>query len=181
MRCSWLIAFPLCRADSAGRSLGSSQGSGFRSCMTNHLRERSSLRRSITTVVGRSRCTSRQIGPRQSIRNRAARRSHRGVWCLGGRGAGARDWASASGRLRCGLLRLAGRGLPSAWGDAESGSARVPRCGHAGAVLPRERDPVGGRAARCGCGRCDDGACRVARRCVLARRVPADGGVAFGP
>jgi len=31
--------------------------------------------------------------------------------------------------------------------------------------------------ARCGCGRCDDGAGRVARRCVLARGVPADGGV----
>ena len=34
-------------------------------------------------------------------------------------------------------------------GDAEPGSARVPRRRHAGAVLPRERDPVGGRAARC--------------------------------
>jgi len=56
-------------------------------------------------------------------------------------------------------------------------SARVPRCGHAGAVLPRERDPMGGRAAPCRCGRCDDGAGRVAWRRVLARRVPADGGV----
>ena len=37
--------------------------------------------------------------------------------------------------------------------------------------------PGGRRAARCRCGRCDDGAGRVARRRVLARRVPADGGV----
>src|SRR5262249_30351717 len=96
---------------------------------------------------------------------------------VGGWGAGARDRAPAPGPLRCGLLRLAGRGLPSAWGDAESDSARVPRGWHAGAVLPRERDPVGGRAAQCGCGRCDDGAVRVARRRVLARRVPADGRV----
>src|ERR1700747_2659301 len=101
----------------------------------------------------------------------------RGVRVLGVWGAGARDWASASGRLRCGLLRLAGRGLPSARGDAESDSARVPRCGHAGAVLPRERDPVGGRATRCGCRCRDDGAGRVARRRFLARGVPADGGV----
>ena len=56
-------------------------------------------------------------------------------------------------------------------------SAHVPRCRHAGAVLPRERDPVGGRPARCGCGRRHDRAGRVARRRVLARRVPADGGV----
>ena len=34
--------------------------------------------------------------------------------------------------------------LPTACRDAESASARVPRRRHAGAVLPRERDPVGG-------------------------------------
>ena len=56
-------------------------------------------------------------------------------------------------------------------------SARVPRRRHAGAVLPRERDPVGGGAARCRCGRRHDRAGRIARRRVLARRVPADGGV----
>ena len=78
-----------------------------------------------------------------AFRSRAAHRTHRGVRCLGGWRAGARHWASASGRLRCGLLRLAGRGLPTAWRDAELGSARVPRRRHAGAVLPRERDPVG--------------------------------------
>ena len=70
-----------------------------------------------------------------------------------------------------------GGGLPTAWRDAEFDSARVPRRRHAGAVLPRERDPVGGRAARCRCGRRHDRAGRVARRRVLARRVPADGGV----
>ena len=37
--------------------------------------------------------------------------------------------------------------------------------------------PVGGRAARCRCGRCHDRAGRIARRRVLARRVPAHGGV----
>ena len=37
-----------------------------------------------------------------------------------------------------------------------SASARVPRRRHAGAVLPRQRDPVGGRAARCRCGRRHD-------------------------
>ena len=114
---------------------------------------------------------------RVAVRSRAARRTHRGVRCLGGWRARARHWASASGHLRCGLLRLAGRGLPTAWRDAESDSARVPRRRHAGAVLPRERDPVGGRAARCRCGRRHDRAGRVARRRVLARRVPADGGV----
>ena len=56
-------------------------------------------------------------------------------------------------------------------------SAHVPRRRHAGAVLPRERDAVGGRAARRRCGRRHDRAGRVARRRVLARRVPADGGV----
>ena len=59
--------------------------------------------------------------------------------------------------------------------------ARVPGRRHAGAVLPRERDPVGGRAARRGCGRGHDPADRVARRRVLERRVPADGGVGVWP
>jgi len=45
----------------------------------------------------------------------------------------------------------------------------------AGAVLPRKRDPVGGRAARCGCGRRHDRAGRISRRLVLAGRAPADG------
>ena len=49
-----------------------------------------------------------------AVRRRAARRTHRGVRRLGGWRARARPWASASGRLRRGLLRLAGRGLPTA-------------------------------------------------------------------
>ena len=73
--------------------------------------------------------------------------------------------------------RLAGRGLPTACRDAEPASARVPRRRHAGAVLSRERHTLGGRAARRRCGRCHDRAGRVARRRVLERRVPADGGV----
>ena len=52
--------------------------------------------------------------------------------------------------LRCGLLRLAGRGLPTAGCDAEPASAHVPRRRHAGAVLPRERDPVGDGARDAG-------------------------------
>ena len=58
-----------------------------------------------------------------------------------------------------------------------SDSARVPRRRHAGAVFPRQRDPVGGRAARCRCRCRDERAGRVARRGAVARRVPADGGV----
>ena len=56
-------------------------------------------------------------------------------------------------------------------------SARVPRRGHPGAVLPRQRHPMGDRAARCRRRSCDDRARRIARRCVLARRAAADGGV----
>ena len=103
--------------------------------------------------------------------------THRGVRCLCEWRARARHRASASRYLRCGLLRLAGRRLPTACRDAEFASAHVPRRRHAGAVLPRERDPVGGRAARCRCGRRHDRAGRVARRRVLERRVSADGGV----
>jgi hypothetical protein len=83
-----------------------------------------------------------------AVRSRAARRTHRGVRCLGGRRARARPWASASGRLRCGLLRLAGSGLQAGWSDAELDSTRVPRRRHSGAVFPRQRGPVGGGAAR---------------------------------
>ena len=50
--------------------------------------------------------------------SRAAPRTHRAVRCLGGWRARARHGASASGRLRCGLLRLARRWLPAAWRDA---------------------------------------------------------------
>ena len=46
-----------------------------------------------------------------------------------------------------------GGGLPTACRDAEFDSAHVPCRRHAGAVLPREREAVGGRAARCRCGR----------------------------
>ena len=106
---------------------------------------------------------------------------HRGVWCLGGWRARARHWASASGRLQCGLLRVARRRLPTAWRDAEFDSARIPRCRHPGAVFPRQRDPVGGRAARCRCGRRHERAGRVARRRTMARRVPVDGGVGVWP
>ena len=112
-----------------------------------------------------------------TFRSRAARRAHGGVWCLGEWRARARHGASPSRHLRCGLLRVAGRRLPTACRDAQFASARVPRRRHAGAVLSRERDPLGRRAARRRCGRCHDRAGRVARRRVLERRVPADGGV----
>ena len=101
-----------------------------------------------------------------ALRCRAARRAHCGVRRVGEWRALARHGASASGHLRRGLLRLAGRGLPTACRDAEPASAHLPRRRHAGAVLPRERDPVGGRAARCRCGRRDDasGSGRTATR-----------------
>ena len=57
----------------------------------------------------------------------------------------------------------------------------VPRAylvaGNGGAVLPRKREAVGDRAARRRRGGRHDRARRVARRRVLARRVPDDGGV----
>ena len=112
-----------------------------------------------------------------TFRSRAARRAHGGVWCLRERRTRARRGASPSRHLRCGLLCVAGRRLSAACRDAEVASARVPRRRHAGAVLSRERDPLGRRAARRGCGRCHDRAGRVARRRVLERRVPANGGV----
>jgi pimeloyl-ACP methyl ester carboxylesterase len=62
-------------------------------------------------------------------------------------------------------------------GGMPSSMPRLSRRRHAGAVLPRQRDPVGGRAARCRCGRRHERAGRVARRRAVARRVPADGGV----
>ena len=40
--------------------------------------------------------------------------------------------------------------------NAELDSAHVPRRRHARAVLPQERGSVGGRAARCRCGRCHE-------------------------
>jgi hypothetical protein len=75
------------------------------------------------------------------------------------------------------FLRLAGWWVPPSCSDAESASAHVSGCRNAGAVLPRERDPVGEGVARCGGGRCYDRAGRITRRRILARRVPADGGV----
>jgi len=112
-----------------------------------------------------------------ALRSRVACRTHRGVRCVGERRACARDGASTSGSLPCGLLRFAGWWLPTASCDAESGSARVPRCRNVGAVLFRKRDAVGDRAARRRRGGRNDRARRVPRRRVLARRVPADGRV----
>ena len=88
--------------------------------------------------------------------SRAARRTHRGVRLLGWRRARARAWASPSRRLRCGLLWLARRGLQTAWRNAEFASAGVPFRRHAGAVLPRQREPMGSRSARGRCGRRDE-------------------------
>lgn len=48
---------------------------------------------------------------------------------------------------------------------------------HARAVLPRKRDPVGGRAAGCRRGCRDERAERVARRQAVAIRIPANGGL----
>ncbi|MDQ1439769.1 MAG: hypothetical protein QOK43_3398 [Acidimicrobiaceae bacterium] len=56
----------------------------------------------------------------------------------------------------------------------EYDGGRQSRCT---SVLTRQRDPVGGRAARRWCGRRSDRAGRIARRCVPARRVPPDGRV----
>ncbi len=83
-------------------------------------------------------------------------RTHRRVRRLGGWRTGAGHRASAPGRLRCGLLCVAGRGLPPACRDAELASACIPRRRHTRAVFPGERDPVGGRIARCRCGRRND-------------------------
>jgi hypothetical protein len=99
------------------------------------------------------------------------------VFGVSASGAGAGHGASTPGPLRCCVLRLAGRWLPTIWRDAESASAHVPRCRHIGAVPPRERDPVGDRTARCRRGCRHDRARRITRRRVLARGVPADGGV----
>ena len=111
-----------------------------------------------------------------AVRGGAARRANRGVRSLGGCRVGARLGASVSGRLRRDLLRLSRRGLPTACRDAEFASARVLRCRHAGAVLPRERDSVGSSVARGRRGRGHDRAGRIARRRVLATEAPTDGG-----
>src|SRR5271165_7133200 len=103
--------------------------------------------------------------------------SHSTTMVVGRWRARARSWAPASRRLRGDLLRLAGRGLPTECGAAESDSAHVPGCRHARAVLPCERGEVGGRAARCRCGCGHARAGRIARRCFLAKRVPADDSV----
>ena len=60
-------------------------------------------------------------------------------------------------------------------------SRGVPRRRNAGAVLPRERDPVGGRPRQCRCGRCDDRACGIARRRVRREELPLMVVWAFGP
>ena len=49
-----------------------------------------------------------------AFRRRADQRTHRGVRRLGGWRTGARHRASASGCLRCGILRLSRCGLPAA-------------------------------------------------------------------
>ena len=68
----------------------------------------------------------------------------------------ASNGSPASGPVRCGLLRLAGRRLPAACGDAEPTAAHLPRRRHAGTVFWPERQPVGARATRCWCGRRDN-------------------------
>jgi hypothetical protein len=112
-----------------------------------------------------------------AFRSRAARRSHGGVRCLGGWGIRARHWASASGRLRCCVLRLAGGWLPATWRDAGLVAARLPRRRHAGAVFSRQCHTMGDRIAGCRRGRGHERARRVTRRRTVARRIPADGGV----
>jgi hypothetical protein len=57
-----------------------------------------------------------------AVRRRAACRPNRGVRCLGEWRARARHGASPSGHLRRGLLRVAGRRLPTACRDAELAS-----------------------------------------------------------
>ena len=112
-----------------------------------------------------------------AVRSRAARRTYGRVRCLGRRGTRARAGASASGRLRCGLLLLAGRRIPTDGADARPDPAYVPRRRHVGAVLPRQRHQVGGRITRCRRGRRAERAARVTRFRALASRVPVDGGV----
>jgi len=72
-----------------------------------------------------------------AFRSRAAHLTHGGFWGLGGWRARARHWASASGRLQCGLLRVAGRRLPNAWRDAEFDPPYIslPDCVGAGALM----------------------------------------------
>ena len=107
----------------------------------------------------------------------AARRPHRGVRGLGGRGAGARHRASASRHLRCGLLRLARRGLPTACADAELASARVPRRRTLEPFFLENATRWAAVLRDAGADVVDERARRIARRRVLATRVPADGGV----
>ena len=57
------------------------------------------------------------------------------------------------------LCASPGGGYPTTCCDAELGSARVPRRRHGGVLLPPERGPVGGRAARRRC------------RCALGWRI----------
>src|SRR5262245_18043336 len=61
------------------------------------------------------------------------------------------------------LLRLARWRVQAAWRHADSVAARILRRRHARAVLPYERDPLGGSAARCRCARRHDRAGRIAR------------------
>lgn len=89
----------------------------------------------------------------------------------------ARHGATSSRHLRRGFLRVAGRGIQTAGRDAAPAAPHISCRRHAGAVLSRERDPVGVRSARCGRGRRDGGTCRKSRRPVLGKRVPVHGRV----
>ncbi len=111
----------------------------------------------------------------------------------------ASDSAWPPNRLRYSVSRRVGS-WPSPWGFATQMStarsfaprlaavtSRLPLCrarfpclprrGHPGTVLPRQRHPVGDRASGCRRRSCADRARRIARRYVLARRAAADGRV----
>jgi hypothetical protein len=78
------------------------------------------------------------------------------------------------------LLRITGLWLPTARRDAELTSARVPPRRQAGALLPEERDPMGGRAPRCLRGRCHDRTSRVTGDAFWREEFPLMVAWAFG-
>lgn len=104
------------------------------------------LARGVRRKPGRASCVP-NLGA-VALRRHAARRSHGRVRRLGQCRTRARHGPSPSRHLRRSVLCVARRRLPTARRDAEPASACVPRRRHPRAVLPRQRDPVRGRAAR---------------------------------
>ena len=70
-----------------------------------------------------------------------------------------------------------GRGLPTPQRPAEPPSTHLPCRRHLGTVLPRQRDPLGGRVGRCRRRGRDERAGQLPPARPMESRVPADGGM----